>query len=102
MQSFGIWYKPIEDRCEDPIVELHINFWSLEFMKTQDKVSVPYLDIGICVENFKSVKTLIFHCPFVVDERNEVVDLSDKLIKQDNALNIFNEDCEIITTDIGY
>lgn len=102
MQSFGIWYIKNESIREDPLFDLHVNFWSLEYVKTKGNVSMPFLDIGVGIKNFKAVKKMIFHCPFVFDKDNELFDLSSKMSSQENASNIFNESCSINQTQEQY
>lgn len=95
MRSFGLWYKCNESTNGSPIFSLHINFWSESVKK---KNSAPALDIGIKIEKFKNLDTLIFHCPFKVND-NDITDLSEKLSKKENANIIFNIDGEIETKD---
>lgn len=102
MQSFGLWYKKNESVQENPVFDLHINFWSLEYVKTKDNVSTPFLDIGIGIDKFQAIRKMVFHCPFVLDTSNGVFDLSEKMTNQENASNIFNESCSINKTQEQY
>ena len=43
MRSFGLWYKELEnitkdDSFKEPTFDLHINFWSLEHIRTKENV----------------------------------------------------------------
>lgn len=107
MKSFGLWYKRTEQSISEhndenhssqPIISLHVNFWSLEDIKTQDAIKRPYLDIGIKIENYRTLDQMFFYCPFAVKKEN-IYDLSDKLASKNNAGIIFNKDCEIQTKD---
>ena len=55
MESFGLWYKLVEDKDEEiPEFDLHVNFWFLgDILK--GKVKTPYLDIGIKIKNYKNL-----------------------------------------------
>lgn len=99
MRSFGLWYKarPIEN-VTTPKFSVHINFWSESIKTSKKKKSSPYLDIGIKIIDYRSLEMLIFHCPFIISEK-ELVDLSDKLSNKKNANIIFNTDGEIETRD---
>lgn len=101
MKSFGMWYQGQngqDSEREIPEFDLHVNFWSLEDIKTNSDVKEPYLDIGIKIANYKRLKCLTFFCPFEVDA-NGIRDLSEKVSMKDNANIIFNDDCEIETKD---
>lgn len=103
MKSFGLWYKSNENnevvaRTEEPEFDLHVNFWSLEDIKTSDQVNIPYLDIGIKIKNYSLLENIVFYCPFVLEE-NSIIDLSEKMGTKNNANIIFNADCEIQTKD---
>lgn len=101
MKSFGMWYQGQngqDSEKEIPEFDLHVNFWSLEDIKTNSDVKEPYLDIGIKITNYKRLKCLTFFCPFEVDA-NGIRDLSEKVSMKDNANIIFNDDCEIETKD---
>ena len=88
MKSFGLWYEKNNRSKEEPIFSLHINFWSESVKKDNN---VPDLDVGIKIRNFRSVKKVMFHCPFVV-EKEQIHDLVPKLRKLENADIIFNID----------
>ena len=99
MKSFGLWYEKDPGGSEvDPVYSLHVNFWSLEDIKTTGNVKEPYLDVGIKIENYKSLKKLVFYCPFKLG-KDCIQDLSEKFSKKSNANIVFNEDCEIETKD---
>lgn len=103
MRSFGLWYKELEnitkdDSFKEPTFDLHINFWSLEHIRTKENVVIPYLDIGINIHNFRSVEKVVFYCPFAVPKDN-ISDLSDKMLIRENAANIFNQECSVLNTD---
>lgn len=101
MKSFGMWYQEQNNQNlghKSPKFDLHVNFWSLEDIKTSSGVREPYLDIGIKIENYKQLECLTFFCPFEVDAK-EIEDLSEKMSLKDNANIIFNDDCEIETKD---
>lgn len=121
MKSFGLWYQKVDDNdyekskvrnnftaldvkagendsgLKSPF-SLHVNFWSLEDIKNSDNVNVPYLDIGLKINDYSAIKEVVFYCPFVLD-KNGIIDLSDKLANKNNASIIFNADCEIQTKD---
>lgn len=101
MKSFGMWYQEQNNQNlehKSPKFDLHVNFWSLEDIKTSSGVREPYLDLGIKIENYKQLECLTFFCPFEVDAK-EIEDLSEKMSLKDNANIIFNDDCEIETKD---
>ena len=117
MKSFGMWYqtneessnnKPLEKSCEflthnnlsdaKPEFDLHVNFWSMEDIKTDKNIKNPYLDIGIKISDYKLLKQLTFYCPFKI-EPNGIKDLSGIVSQKSNANIIFNDDCEIETKD---
>lgn len=106
MESFGLWYEIYEDmkqessKQEDSDISfaMHVNFWSLEDIKTTQNIKSPYLDIGIKISNYKLIKKLVFFCPFKLNIE-DVQDLSEKVSKKSNANIIFNDDCEIETKD---
>jgi hypothetical protein len=95
MRSFGLWYKKGSDITDDsmPRFSLHINFWSESVKKHH---TVPDLDIGIKIINFRNVDGFVFHCPFVFVE-DDVSDLIPKLVNKTNANMIFNSDGETET-----
>lgn len=93
MRSFGLWYKDNNESKNDPVFSVHINFWSESVKKDS---GTPDLDVGIKIKNFKRVNELIFHCPFVIVEK-EVKDLVPKLCKLENANIVFNTDGGIQT-----
>ncbi|BDZ84608.1 hypothetical protein Lac2_27420 [Claveliimonas bilis] len=117
MESFGLWYL-LEERVvqdtentstkgeirnvekpsiEEPSIDLHVNFWSLEDNQTKNK-KLPYLDIGIKIENYKLLRKMTFFCPFIVEYEN-VEDLSTKMAVKNNANIVFNTDCDIHTRE---
>ena len=103
MKSFGLWYQDITNQQENqdipvPKFCLHVNFWSLEDIKTSDNITTPYLDIGIKIENYHSLENFIFYCPFTLKE-DDIIDLSNKLETKNNANIIFNTECDIQTKD---
>lgn len=126
MKSFGLWYEKCENKLnyisrekensnhtgenisvlkeEDAKKDdelhyaLHVNFWSLEDIKTNGNIKEPYLDIGIKIDNYKSLKKLVFFCPFKLG-KDCIQDLSEKFSIKSNANIIFNDDCEIETKD---
>ena len=96
MESFGFWYKLVEDKDDkNPEFDLHVNFWFLgDILK--GKVKNPYLDIGIKIQNYKNLSNLVFSFPFHVPQKN-LVDLASKMSVKNNASIVFNEECEIET-----
>lgn len=101
MKSFGLWYKEIPPKNktnDDSKFALHVNFWSLEDIETDENIGEPYLDIGIKITNYENVEKMTFFCPFNLD-KNCIQDLSEKFSKKNNANIIFNDDCEIETKD---
>ena len=63
MKSFGMWYQEQNNQNlghKSPKFDLHVNFWSLEDIKTSSGVREPYLDIGIKIENYKQLECLTF------------------------------------------
>ena len=87
----------LQMKAEDPQFSLHVNFWSLEDVKTKENIKTPILDIGIKIKNYTKLENLTFFCPFELD--GELIDLSKKLESKNNASIIFNSDCEIQTKD---
>ena len=66
MQSFGLWYKKLEDinahdkketdASEQVEFSAHINFWFLEDISAIDNknsIREPYIDIGLKIKNYK-------------------------------------------------
>lgn len=99
MKSFGLWYQKREkENQEEPVFSLHVNFWSESIKTKKNKKRLPYLDIGIKISNYSSIKNATFQCPFKIDN-SQLIDLSDKLSKKSNANLIFNIDGEIETKD---
>lgn len=106
MKSFGLWYQKIKESDNEvetdneniPQFSLHVNFWSLEDIKTKENINTPFLDIGIKIKNYKQLDHITFYCPFYLDKKG-IVDLSEKLASKNNASIIFNSDCEIQTKD---
>ena len=96
MESFGFWYKLVEDKDDkNPEFDLHVNFWFLgDILK--GKVKNPYLEIGIKIQNYKNLSNLVFSFPFHVPQKN-LVDLASKMSVKNNASIVFNEECEIET-----
>lgn len=95
MRSFGLWYKRNEKVQDEPVFDVHINFWS-EAVKNASMT--PDLDVGIKVLNFRTVDEIVFHCPFAIDKSN-VKDLASKLYDKKNTNIIFNIDGEIETRE---
>lgn len=63
MKSFGLWYKempPVNKTKDDSKFALHVNFWSLEDIETDENIGEPYLDIGIKITNYESVEKMTF------------------------------------------
>lgn len=102
MQSFGLWYEPNynNNTNDDMKISLHVNLWSLEDIRIKDTnyVKEPFLDIGIKIESYRAIDNLIMHCPFIINPE-DIIDLSPKLLRKENASIIFNRDCEITTKD---
>ena len=117
MKSFGMWYQTNEENSNNkpsgklcallkhndssdskPKFDLHVNFWSMEDIKTDKNIKNPYLDIGIKISDYKLLKQLTFYCPFKI-ESNGIKDLSGIVSQKSNANIIFNDDCEIETKD---
>ena len=67
-----------------PQFSLHVNFWSLEDIKTKENINTPFLDIGIKIKNYKQLDHITFYCPFYLDKKG-IVDLSEKLASKNNA-----------------
>lgn len=113
MESFGCWYKLDASQKNEiiknesveiknasggslePEFDLHVNFWFLGDILKQ-KISDPYLDIGIKIKEYKKLSSLVFSFPFQVLEQN-VIDLASKMSDKINASIVFNEECEIET-----
>lgn len=108
LESFGCWYKPdasqknesvesknVGGEILEPEFDLHVNFWFLGDILKQ-KISDPYLDIGIKIKEYKKLSSLVFSFPFQVLEQN-VIDLASKMSDKINASIVFNEECEIET-----
>ena len=96
MRSLGMWYKPI-DKDLDVSFETHINLWFLEDHKgLKPQITNPYLDIGICIEHYTRLNSLVIGLPFVIIDNN-VEDLSFKFNNKENATLVFNENCETET-----
>lgn len=95
MRSFALWYKGDKNIPEEPIFSVHMNFWSESVKKGE---ILPDLDIGIKIQNFRSVNEVLFQCPFVVKKGQEY-DLAQKLCDKRNSNLIFNTDGEIGTRD---
>ena len=89
MESFGLWYKLVEDKDDKiPEFDLHVNFWFLgDILK--GKVKNPYLDIGIKIKNYKNLSNLVFSFPFQVPQKS-LVDLASKMSVKNNASIVFN------------
>lgn len=99
MKSFGLWYQGVDGNNQaEPVFSLHVNFWSESIKTKKNKKRLPYLDIGIKIFNYSSVKNVTFQCPFQIKE-NQIIDLSDKISKKKNANLVFNIDGEIETKD---
>ena len=96
MESFGLWYKLVDDRDDKiPEFDLHVNFWFLgDILK--NKIRDPYLDIGIKIKNYENLYNLVFSFPFQVPAKS-LVDLASKMSVKNNASIVFNEECEIET-----
>lgn len=115
MKSFGLWYEKDKEFNEenetqlcnsspnsnkkDLRFDLHVNFWSLEDIKTKDKIKNPFMDIGVRIKNYQCVKKVYLYCPCLLDEK-DIIDLSSKLKDKDNASMVFNTDCEVSSKDI--
>lgn len=102
MKSFGLWYLKStnveQEYNHESEFDLHVNFWSLEDYKHSNNNIVPCLDIGIKIYIYKLIDKLTFFCPFQV-EKNDIIDLAEKMSTKNNASIIFNTDCEIHTKD---
>lgn len=102
MRSFGLWYLENESDSKmknaQPSFDLHVNFWSLEDYKFNENIQLPFLDIGLKIQNYKCINTVTFFCPFALKE-NDIIDLSSKMTDKNNANIIFNTDCETHTKD---
>lgn len=50
MKSFGLWYQKIKESDNEvetdhesiPQFSLHVNFWSLEDIKTKENINTPF------------------------------------------------------------
>lgn len=94
MKSIGVWYEVAKE--ELPPLEIHINLWNL---KKGKKNTVPFIDLGISVPDFRKIKLLDVLLPFSIDE-NEITDLYEQVKVPDTARLIFNEiECEISSRD---
>lgn len=94
MKSIGIWYELVGQDL--PELELHINLWNL---KNDKKKAEPFIDFGIGINDFRSIKTLTLLFPFVINEK-DIVDLYKCVRVPDTARLIFNEiECEISSKD---
>ena len=73
MKSFGLWYQKIKESDNEvetdheniPQFSLHVNFWSLEDIKTKENINTPFLDIGIKIKNYKQLDHITFYCPLI-------------------------------------
>lgn len=81
-KSFGLGYKLKENSKEQPQFDVHINFWDTDS-------APPFIDFGIKIIDFRSVDTIAFTIPFLMN-RNDLIDLS-YVIKEDEIRLIFND-----------
>ena len=96
MRSFGMWFKTIVPNTS-VLFETHFNLWFLEDHKgLNPKIQYPYLDVGIRIENYSNLQSLVIGLPFVANNNN-IEDLSARISKKENAQLLFNENCEIET-----
>lgn len=93
MKSFGIWFLKEDENPNDEIkIDLHINLWNIE---NKNKVVEPFIDFGLIINNYKSIKTIKFFFPFHFTSTN-LIDLHDKVKNEKNARMIFNDNsCDI-------
>lgn len=91
MKSLALWYKPKGDKPKDPPkVEMHINIWKLPLVKKKE--FERFIDIGILLNNAKSVKELFIYYPTKID-KSQIEDLGVKIVNStdDKLLNtLFN------------
>lgn len=92
-----MWYSEIAgcgEKNDTPSFAIHINFWS-ETIRIKRKI--PYFDIGVKISKFKSIDTMVFNCPFIV-EKTDIEDLFPKLKDEHNANSIFNDEGKVSNT----
>ena len=84
-KSFGLAYElKNEEKLPVPLFDVHINFWNVN-----GKNVSPFIDFGIKVINFRSIKKLTFSAPFPIKDE-DIVDLSYLLGATESQL-IFND-----------
>ena len=94
MNSIGVWYQL--DGNGLPQLDFHINLWNL--MGKDQKVQ-PFIDFGIGINQYKTVKKHILLFPFSFSEQ-ELLDLYDYVKNPQIARLIFNEtECEVSSRD---
>lgn len=94
MKSIGVWYQL--NGKEVPRLEFHINLWNL---KGNDKKIMPFIDFGIGINQYKTVKKLDILFPFSFEEQ-ELFDLYSCVKEPAIARLIFNEtECEVSSHD---
>ncbi len=82
--SFTIWYDRRDRTRVDPLISLHINLW------IHDKDSHDSIDIGLMINNPKSISKLYMYIPFICktsDIENLVRVLSDDKPTADLVFN---------------
>ena len=87
MESIGLWYKKDENINEIAEFDIHINLWNISNNKKHQE---PFIDIGIGINNYKSIDELIMLIPFKLD-LSDIIDLYDYIKKPDVARLVFNE-----------
>lgn len=104
--SLGFWLEhddkesPSEEKdFKKNIVELHINYWSLE-----SKEKFHYLDIGIKLQiKNKNLQAINFYLPFKLTQDDYMASLGQVICSKDDLLElIFNEKLEHTSTGSNY
>lgn len=91
MKSFGIWTKECAEESGESTVNLHMNLWNIMCENDDEK---PFIDLGIVIENVKSMEEMVIFFPFWFEE-DDLQDLSEQLSKPGTVRMIFNESCDI-------
>lgn len=87
MGSFALWFEGTQEDTNNIKAEVHFNLWNLHYKKAQP----TSLDIGVKLINVKRESILNFYVPFDI-EKEEIIDLGDKLKSSDILCAVFNED----------
>ncbi len=100
-QSYAVWYEPSDPASGSSCsVDVHFNLWKTTLASHQRKIGskakqskhVKYLlDVGVLVNEIRSVKSLSFYCPYKL-EKDLIFDLGTILVQSPQLVNaIFNE-----------